>query len=199
MISITETIAVPSPRKRVWEVISSPADVVSCITGAELGEEHEDGSFDGTLVVKFGAVRVRFGARVHLELDEDGFEGRLTARGKDGQAATRFTAEANFRVVEDGIGSKVAMNGEIKLTGKLTSLIEAGAGVVVSRMTKDFSARLVELCAGPAAEPEAPKAAQAAAPAPRPAAPATLTARIRAWWAALWSRRSARTGQGGTA
>lgn len=192
MISITETIAVPSPRKRVWEVISSPADVVSCIAGAELGEEHEDGSFDGTLVVKFGAVRVRFGARVHLVLDEAGYEGRLTARGKDGQAATRFTAEASFRVVEDGTGSKVAMDGEIKLTGKLTSLIEAGAGVVVSRMTKDFSARLVELCAGPA-EPT-PNAAK-----PEPAAQTTLTARIRAWWAALWKRRSERTSQGGTA
>jgi carbon monoxide dehydrogenase subunit G len=197
LISITETIAVPSPRKRVWEVISSPADVVSCIAGAELGEEHEDGSFDGTLVVKFGAVRVRFGARVHLELDEDAFEGRLTARGKDGQAATRFTAEAGFRVVEDGTGSKVAMDGEITLTGKLTSLIEAGAGVVVSRMTKDFSARLVELCAGPA-EPETPAAAAAPAAA-APARPATFAARIRAWWSALWSGRSARTRQGGTA
>ncbi|MVZ99726.1 carbon monoxide dehydrogenase [Actinomadura sp. LD22] len=198
MISITETIAVPSPRTRVWEVVSSPADVVSCIAGAELGEEHEDGSFDGTLVVKFGAVRVRFGARVHLELDEDGYAGRLTARGKDGQAATRFTAEAAFRVVEDGTGSKVAMDGEITLTGKLTSLIEAGAGVVVSRMTKDFSARLVELCAGPA-EPAAPGAETAPAARPEPAAPATLVARIRAWWAALWSRRSERTSQGGTA
>ncbi|GAA2152929.1 SRPBCC domain-containing protein [Actinomadura napierensis] len=197
MITITETIPVPSPRERVWEVVSSPADVVSCIAGAELGEEHEDGSFDGTLVVKFGAVRVRFGARVHLELDEAGYEGRLTARGKDGQAATRFTAEAGFRVVEDGTGSKVAMDGEIRLTGKLTSLIEAGAGVVVSRMTKDFSARFVELCAGPA-EPETPAAAAVPGEA-APERPTTLAARIRAWWAALWNRRSERTSQGGTA
>ncbi|GAA4601843.1 hypothetical protein GCM10023195_05060 [Actinoallomurus liliacearum] len=197
MISITETIAVPSSRKRVWEVISSPADVVSCIAGAELGEAHDDGSFDGTLVVKFGAVRVRFGARVHLELDEAGFEGRLTARGKDGQAATRFTGEATFRVIEDGNGSQVAMNGEIQLTGKLTSLIEAGAGVVVSRMTKDFSARLVELCAGPA-EPQTAMA-ETAPGTPVAPAPTTLTARIRAWWSALWSRRTERSNQGGAA
>ncbi|GGU08591.1 SRPBCC domain-containing protein [Actinomadura citrea] len=191
MISITETIAVPRPRERVWEVISSPADVVSCIAGAELGEAHEDGSFDGTLMVKFGAVRVRFGARVHLDLDEAEFEGRLTARGKDGQAATRFTADASFRVIEDGSASKVVMDGEIQLTGKLTSLIEAGAGVVVSRMTRDFSARLIELCAAPAA-PAAPVA-------PAPTRPTTLTARIRALWAALWRWRSERSSQGGTA
>jgi hypothetical protein len=133
---------------------------------------------------------------VHLELDEAEFEGRLTARGKDGQAATRFTAEASFRVVEEGTGSKVAMNGEIQLTGKLSSLVEAGAGVVVSRMTKDFSARLVELCAGPA-EPETPVAG--AAPVPVPPVPATRAARIRAWWAALWGKRSERSSQGGTA
>ncbi|MFD0687305.1 SRPBCC family protein [Actinomadura fibrosa] len=212
MISITETIDVPSPPERVWEVISSPPDVVSCIAGAELGEAHGDGSFDGALVVKFGAVRVRFRARVHLELDETALRGMLTARGKDGQAATRFTAEATFHVAEDGNGSRVAMNGEVQLTGKLTSLIEAGAGVVVSRMTKDFAARLVERCAAPAG-PEAAAAVPAGlSTAPKatatktaPAAPAgTATpakpaARIRAWWAALWSRLAERSSQGGRA
>ncbi|MEK8169423.1 SRPBCC domain-containing protein [Streptomyces sp. M19] len=101
MITIDEEIAVPAPPGRVWEVISDPAEVVSCINGAELGESHDDGSFDGTLVVKFGAVRVRFGARVSLDLDEPEREGRLSARGRDGQGAARFTAHATFRVTGD--------------------------------------------------------------------------------------------------
>jgi uncharacterized protein len=63
LISIAETIAVPCPPKRLWDVISSPPEVVACISGAELGEAHGDGSFDGTLVVRFGGVRVRFAAR----------------------------------------------------------------------------------------------------------------------------------------
>ncbi|MFC5827828.1 SRPBCC domain-containing protein [Nonomuraea insulae] len=187
MISITEEIAVPSPRARVWEVISNPADVVSCINGAELGAAHDDGSFDGTLVVKFGAVRVRFAAQVTLELAEDEREGRLSARGRDGQRATRFTAEATFRVVEgDGPGdARVAVNGEITINGKLASLVESGAGAVVTRMTREFSDQLLQRCAGPVPVAEQ-VAATTTGQAPRPAG---LFGRLRVWWARLLERR----------
>ncbi|MGW0808298.1 SRPBCC family protein [Nonomuraea sp. NPDC002799] len=196
MISITEEIAVPSPPARVWEVISNPADVVSCIGGAELGAAHDDGSFDGTLVVKFGAVRVRFAAQVTLELAEDEREGRLSARGRDGQRATRFTADATFRVVPgDGPGTaRVAVSGEITINGKLASLVESGAGAVVTRMTRDFSDQLVQRCAGPATpEPtETTTTATTGVPAPPTAGtprPAGLSGRLRAWWARLLERR----------
>ncbi|WP_433887639.1 SRPBCC family protein [Streptomyces sp. CA-111067] len=208
MISIKEEIAVPSPPERVWEVISNPSDVVSCISGAELGAEHDDGSFDGALVVKFGAIRVRFAARIRLELDEAEFEGRLTATGGDGQGATRFRGDATFRVVEDEAagGTRVVMNGEVTLSGKLASLVESGATVVTSRMTKDFSAKLVKRCTEPAvlvgapgeeaavpvAVPagDSPAAAAAAAHAPAAAPPRTgRLGRLRAWFARLLRRR----------
>lgn len=183
MITIDEEIPVPAPPERVWEVVSDPAEVVSCIGGAELGESHEDGSFDGTLVVKFGAVRVRFGARVSLELDEPEREGQLSAKGRDGQGATRFSAHATFRVTGDGDGSRVRVTGEITLAGKLASLIEAGAGAVVSRMTKEFSDELVRRCAGDTA----------VAALVRP----SVWARVRAWWRRIVHKRQSevRSGQ----
>ncbi|GGT21651.1 MULTISPECIES: SRPBCC domain-containing protein [Streptomyces] len=209
MISITEEITVPSPPTRVWEVISDPSAVVSCIGGAELGASHEDGSFDGTLAIRFGGLRVKFAARVALDLDESALEGRLTARGGDGQGATRFSAGATFRVTEgDTLGtSRVYCDGEIKLNGKLAKLIESGAGVVVTRMTKEFTDELVKACAAPAepgtaavpklltAVPAGPSAADSAEPSaataarPRPTAPTGLFARLRAWWAGRKSRR----------
>lgn len=214
MISITEEIAVPSPPERVWEVISDPSAVVSCIGGAELGPSHEDGSFDGTLAIRFGGLRVKFAARVSLDLDESAREGRLSARGADGQGATRFHAGATFRVVEGETPgtSRVFCDGEIKLNGKLAKLIESGAGMVVSRMTKEFTDELVKVCAAPSEphtagvagapepltavspEPSAaassePRAAAAAGPLPAPPRPTGLFGRLRAWWAGLRSRR----------
>ncbi|WP_030899321.1 SRPBCC domain-containing protein [Streptomyces sp. NRRL F-5126] len=201
MISITEEIAVPSPPDRVWEVISDPSAVVSCIGGAELGDSHDDGSFDGKLAIRFGGLRVRFAARVSLDLNEPAHEGRLSARGADGQGATRFNAGATFRVAdgaEPGT-SRVFCDGEIKLNGKLAKLIESGAGMVVSRMTKEFTGELTKLCAAPSAPaeavseaPEAPEAAAADGPPrtqqPRPTG---FFARLRAWWA---GRRGGRRG-----
>ncbi|NEB75688.1 carbon monoxide dehydrogenase [Streptomyces sp. SID14478] len=203
MISITEEIAVPSPPERVWEVISDPAAVVSCIGGAELGPSHDDGSFEGTLAIRFGGLRVKFAARVCLDLDEAAHEGRLTARGADGQGATRFSAGATFRVAEGEVPgtSRVFCDGEIKLNGKLAKLIESGAGRVVSRMTAEFTEQLIEKCA-PAAEPlaavPADAADDAAARRDTDTVPTVsnrrfgLLARVRAWWAA---RRSGSQGR----
>ncbi|MFG3035086.1 SRPBCC domain-containing protein [Streptomyces sp. NPDC048253] len=190
MISIKEEILVPSPPRRVWEVISDPSAVVSCIGGAELGASHDDGSFDGTLAVRFGGLRVKFAARVALDLDEPACEGRLTARGADGQGATRFSAGATFRVAEGETpgSSRVFCDGEIKLNGKLAKLIESGAGMVVSRMTKEFTDELVKVCAAPA-EPATAAPAGTDTAAPRPTG---LLARLRAWWA---GRRPRRRGQ----
>lgn len=198
MISITEEIAVPSPPERVWEVISDPTAVVSCIGGAELGPSHGDGSFEGTLAIRFGGLRVKFAARVSLDLDEAAHEGRLAARGADGQGATRFSAGATFRVAEGETPgtSRVFCDGEIKLNGKLAKLIESGAGVVVSRMTAEFTEQLITKCA-PAAEPLAAASADPDAALPNdthtvPTRKAGLLARLRAWWTA---RRSGRRGQ----
>jgi carbon monoxide dehydrogenase subunit G len=205
LISIAETIAVPCPPKRLWGVVSDPAEVVSCIGGAELGAAHEDGSFDGTLVVRFGGVRVKFAARITLELEESELVGRLSARGRDGQAATRFSAEAVFRV-EEGVGAgdaRVSVDGQIRLTGKLASLIESGAGIVVSRMTKEFSERLVERCTQGQVAARLPSAAgaedapaHAAAPTTPQTRPASLSARIRDWWRRLRAGRGPVNGEG---
>ena len=188
LITINEEIAVPAPPGQVWEVVSNPAQVVSCIGGAELGAAHDDGSFDGSLAVKFGAVRVGFAARVSLELAGSEFEGTLSARGRDGQGATRFNAHAVFRVVQgDGpADSRVTVAGEIDLTGRLVSLIEAGAGVMVAKMTREFAAELVQLCVGP--EEVAVGVAGAVAVSARSTAavrPAGLLNRLRAWWSRL--------------
>jgi carbon monoxide dehydrogenase subunit G len=187
LIAIAEEISVPSPPDRVWTVVSDPRAVVSCIAGAGLGAVHDDGSFDGTLLVKFGALRVKFAAVLSLELTEADLEGRLSARGKDGQGATRFNGSATFRVTPDADPGRslVTMAGEVNLSGKLASLIESGAGVVVSRMTKEFSAALIERCAVPGEPAPVPgEPAPANPPADEPA-PISWRARWRAWWTRL--------------
>lgn len=186
MIAIAEEISVPSPPDRVWTVVSDPGAVVSCIAGAGLGAVHDDGSFDGTLLVKFGALRVRFAAVLSLELTEADLEGRLSARGKDGQGATRFNGSATFRVTPDADPGRslVTMTGEVNLSGKLAALIESGAGVVVSRMTKEFSAALIERCAVPG-EPVTVGADGPANTSADEPAPISWRARWRAWWTRL--------------
>ena len=150
MIKIDEQFNVPGVEPRaVWKLLADPHNVVECVQGATLGQEHEDGSFDGSLSIKFGPAKVTFRARIELELNEEEMVGRVTARGKDSQGGTRFRATMSFTVIEhpEGCGATVLVEGENELSGKLAGIVEAGAKIVVARMAADFADKLSARCA----------------------------------------------------
>ena len=145
MIEINERFEVPGAQPRaVWDLLSDPNDVVNCVPGATLGEKHDDGSFDGGITVKFGPARVTFKARIELELDQAAMTGRVTSRGKDSQGGTRFNATMKFKVEESTAapGATVLITGENEITGKLAGLVEAGAKIVIKRMSAEFAENL---------------------------------------------------------
>ena len=92
----------------------------------------------------------KFKARVALELDPAAMTGRVIAKGKDSIGGTRVQARMKFSVVEqtDPPGSAVPITSEVEISGRLASLIEGGAKLVVTRMVGEFTGRLAERCAG---------------------------------------------------
>lgn len=145
---VAETFTVPADPRTVWGVISQPQTIVTCVPGASLGEEHEDGSFDANVVVKFGPVRVTLQARVTLRVDDASQVGLATARGKDNQGGVRFSSSMTFKVSEhEREGSTVAIDGQVELSGKLAGVIESGAPIVIKRMSGEFAENLARRCA----------------------------------------------------
>jgi len=153
VIEVNERIEVPSAPQVVWSLLSDPRAVVGCVPGAALGDEQEDGSFDATLVVKFGPTKVTFRARVALELDPAIMTGHVTAKGKDSIGGTRVQATMKFSVVErtDPPGSAVPITSEVEISGRLASLVESGAKLVVKRMVGEFTERFAARCASASA------------------------------------------------
>jgi len=150
VIEVSERIEVPSAPRIVWNLLSDPRAVVDCVPGAALGEQLEDGSYDATLTVKFGPAKVTFRARVTLELDSAAMTGQVSSRGKDDQGRTRVKAAMTFKVVEgEAPGSSVIpIDAQVEISGRLASLVESGANLVVKRMTGEFSERLAAKVAG---------------------------------------------------
>lgn len=149
MIEINEQVSVPSAPQIVWKLLSDPYAVVECVPGAALGERQEDGSYEATLIVKFGPAKVAFRARVAIEFDEAAMSGQVTARGRDNQGGTRVRATMGFKVTEqtEPPGSAIPIVANVEIAGRLASLVEGGAALVAKRMTGEFSERLAARCA----------------------------------------------------
>lgn len=145
MIDVHETVDVSAPPEKVWAVLSDTHAVVGCVPGAELGAEHEDGTFDVSIGVKFGPIKVTFQASVVLELDAAAKQGKVSGRARD-QGGTKVQATLTFSVTGQPAGSTVAMDGEVEISGRLASMIEGGATAVVKQMAREFAGRLAERC-----------------------------------------------------
>jgi carbon monoxide dehydrogenase subunit G len=63
MISICEQIAIATPPDVLWPILSDPGTVASCIPGAVLTKSGEDGTYQGTMRVKFGPTVALFSGR----------------------------------------------------------------------------------------------------------------------------------------
>ena len=154
MIEVNERIEVPAPPRVVWDLLADPRAVVECVPGAALGEQHEDGSFDASLTVKFGPAKVAFRVRFTLELDAAGMTGKVASRGKDNQGGTRVKTNMTFRVVDGATPGSAAIpiDAQVEIGGKLASLVESGANLVVKHLTKEFTERLAAKVGGIAAD-----------------------------------------------
>jgi uncharacterized protein len=133
----------------VWDALSNPCTVVDCVPGGTLGDRLEDGSYDTTLTVKFGPARVTFRARVALELDGTTMIGRviLARQGRPG----RYAGENGDDFQGRG-GAAVPIDAQVEISGRLASLVESGATLVVKRMTGEFTDRFRALRQGDGVE-----------------------------------------------
>jgi len=154
MIDIREEFEVAASPDAVWKIISDPYEVVGCVPGATLIGQKEDGTYEGSIGVKFGPTSVTFQTVVALELNQQAREGRITSQSRDKRGGTRSKATTTFSVAprQEDNGSKVLIQSGVEISGPLAGLVETGATFVVKRLVAVFAERLAKKCG--AGEPE---------------------------------------------
>jgi uncharacterized protein len=145
----------------VFSAMMDVRSVATCLPGATVGEETEDGAMRATVAVKVGPIRMTYGGTVRVE-DADAAARtaklRVSAREQRGQGGAEATVSLN---VEQRDGAAHArMMTDLAVTGRVAQM---GAGVMqevansmVSQFADCLSSRLAD--AEPAAEPVAPAA-----------------------------------------
>jgi uncharacterized protein len=179
---IENVVEVDAPVDRVWALVNDIPRVAPCMPGAALTGVVDDQTYEGTVAIKLGPLRMSYKGKVVVEeVDEASHSARLAASGKDTKGAG--TARATVQTRLEPVGedrTRMSVASDVQLTGRVASFGRGGAiNDVATRLFGEFADCLrttLEAEGAPAAA--APETAPAAAQdegAPAPAAPVVDT------------------------
>ena len=144
---LTQTLRVTLPRETVWRAVRDPALVAQCVPGARLTSV-DGGRIAGELIAALGPIEARFSGEATVAYDAAAHGGHVTAEGRDPASGTRLTADADFRVEEDGPqASKITLDIAYALRGPLAQfgrgpIVRAFAAEIAAAVGSNLEARL---------------------------------------------------------
>ena len=143
------------PVDQAWSRMLDLEKIAPCLPGAAIQEEVDDGEYEGTMKVEIGPITVSYKGTVKFEeTDETAHRAVLQATGREarGQGTASATIVSTLR--EEGDGTRVNVETDMMLTGRVAQFGRGLAQDVAKRMLDDFAVCLErEISGGDAAEP----------------------------------------------
>jgi len=170
---IENVLEVDAPVDRVWALVNDIPRVAPCMPGAALTGVVDERTYEGTVAVKLGPMRMSYTGKVVIEeVDEAGRSARLAASGKDtkGAGTARATVETRLEPIGDA-RTRMSVASDVQLTGRVASFGRGGAiNDVATRLFGEFADCLRATLEAESAPDEA-VAAAGAGPLPAGATP----------------------------
>jgi uncharacterized protein len=160
---IENTVEVDAPLDRVWALVNDIPRVAPCMPGAALTGVLDDKTYEGTVAVKLGPLRMSYKGKVVVEeVDEANHSARLAASGRDTKGAGTARASVTTRLEPaDDTHTRLQVTSDVQLTGKVASFGRGGAiNDVATRLFGQFADCLRTTLEG---EPAATTAAEGSA------------------------------------
>ena len=160
---IENTVEVDAPLDQVWALVNDIPRVAPCMPGAALTGVVDDQTYEGTVAVKLGPLRMSYKGKVVVEaVDEANHSARLAASGRDTKGAGTARASVTTRLEPAGdTRTRLQVTSDVQLTGKVASFGRGGAiNDVATRLFGQFADCLRATLEG---EPAATAAAEGAA------------------------------------
>ena len=148
MPEFTQAFDIDQPPERVWRFFQDVPRVVTCMPGLEYGgvkNDEADGEIHrGKVRIKLGPVSAAFeGEASILEINDSARTARIEGKGIDKRGGSRASASVLYRIVENGAGSRVELDAEIKLSGALAQMGRTGIMQdVAAQITGQFAESL---------------------------------------------------------
>ena len=163
-MKIANEFTISAPVDDAWDLLTDLAQVVPLMPGAQLiGREGDD--YLGKVKVKVGPVTSEFTGKAHfVDLDQEHRRAVIDARGREARGTGNAAAVVTAQVHPEGTGSRVTVDTDLKIVGKLAQFGSGMLQQVSEKLLGQFVESLEAKLAGsaqPPAEP-APKDAGAA-------------------------------------
>jgi uncharacterized protein len=177
-MKIDHEFIVHAPIDQAWAMLTDVEAIAPCMPGAQLtgiqdgAEPGASETYEGKVKVKIGPVVSEFkGTAVFVEKDDAARRGVIDAKGRDTRGAGNASATITMTLSPAGSGTKVAIDTDLKISGKVAQF---GAGMikeVSEKLLGQFVTCLESKLAAPAeaAQPEAREPEAAPAPETTPA------------------------------
>ncbi|HYL06186.1 MAG TPA: SRPBCC family protein, partial [Thermoanaerobaculia bacterium] len=157
-IPIEKSFTVKAPRAAVWEFLTDPVKVASCLPGAAITGREGDQSWGGTITVKIGPVTAAYRGKLRFErLDPAAGEAEIAASGQETRGKGGADMRMKSRVVERAPGeTEVTVTSDVNVVGVLAQfgrgMIQDVSDQMFAKFT-DAMRRQLEVPAGGAAGP----------------------------------------------
>ncbi|MCB0552435.1 MAG: SRPBCC family protein, partial [Phaeodactylibacter sp.] len=116
--NIEKTFHVDEPIAKVWENLSDPARIVTCVPGASLTEQMDEDNFKGEVTLKFGPVKASYNGQITFqERNAETRHMQLLGKGLDSKGKGSADMLMNGKLVEKDGGTEVTCSMEVTITG----------------------------------------------------------------------------------
>jgi carbon monoxide dehydrogenase subunit G len=148
-MKINNEFTVGAPIQQAWDTMLNLERIAPCLPGAAIQEEKGEGEYDGTMKVKIGPITANYKGTVKFEeVDEDNHRAVLQATGRDARGQGTASATIVSTLQEEGDGTKVSVETDMKLTGRAAQFGRGIAQDVATKMLDQFASCLEEEITG---------------------------------------------------
>jgi hypothetical protein len=137
-MNIQDEFRVDVPVDEAWRVLLDVERIAPCMPGAQLQEIDGD-EFRGIVKVKVGPITAQYkGAARLTEVDDANHRAVILAEGRDTRGQGNASATVTATMEPDEGGTRVHINSDVTITGKVSQFGRGVIGDVSSKLLAQF-------------------------------------------------------------
>jgi carbon monoxide dehydrogenase subunit G len=148
-VKLTNEVHIERDPAEVFAALLDVERVATCMPGSRLLGKVDDNTYEGEVKVKIGPLGVAYTGTVRfLEVDREARTAVLKASGREQHGQGNADAHVTARVVPDGTGSKVTIETDLMIRGKVAQFGRGVIGEVSQKLIGQFAGNMEQLLTG---------------------------------------------------